>query len=60
MLKMNPVTGNLDLVGSDNATVTYFGNPNTNGSWRIINDGTNLSFQRREAGVWVEKSAATP
>ncbi len=38
----------------------YFGDENTNGSWRIIISGTELSIQKREGGVWVEKSAFTP
>jgi hypothetical protein len=31
-----------------------------NDSWRIVRDGDNFSFQRREAGVWVEKGAFVP
>ena len=31
----------------------------TNGSWQIIQSGNNLSFQRLEGGVWVEKFAIT-
>ena len=30
------------------------------GSWRMIIDGSNLSRQRYESGVWVEKAADTP
>ncbi len=40
--------------------VVYFGDPNTNGTWRIIVDGNNLAVQRLESAVWVEKSAFTP
>lgn len=64
--KFNPITGQLDLVSnsasSSNLQVTavYFGDPNTNGTWRIIVSGSNLSFQRREAGIYNEKMAATP
>lgn len=35
----------------------YFGDSTTNGSWRIYDNGTNLITERRESGVWVEKSA---
>lgn len=28
-----------------------------NGSWRIVRSGNNFSFQRREAGAWVEKGS---
>ena len=40
----------------------YFiiGNPNLDGSWKIIVEGTNLAFQRREGGIWVDKDAFTP
>ena len=38
----------------------YFGDESTNGSWRLIIVGNDLSIQKRESGVWVEKSAFTP
>lgn len=41
-------------------TTLNLGDPNTNGSWRIYVDGTNVSFQRRESDSWVEKGAYTP
>lgn len=31
-----------------------------NDSWRIIRSGNNFSFQRREAGAWVQKGVFTP
>ena len=37
----------------------YLGDKNTDGTWRIIRDGNDLAFQRREAGAWVEKLAPT-
>lgn len=40
--------------------VVYIGSKTTNGSWRLIISGNNLSIQRLESGVWVEKSAFTP
>lgn len=47
-----------DLNNQDTRTneVLYFGDPDTNGAWRIITSGNNLAFERREAGSWVEKS----
>jgi hypothetical protein len=33
----------------------YWGPKTTDGSWRVIRDGNNLSVQRREATVWTEK-----
>jgi len=38
----------------------YVGDKDTDGSWRLIIDSDNLSIQKRESGVWVEKSAFTP
>ena len=38
----------------------YIGDPNVNGSWRLIRSGNDYSRQRRESGVWVEKAADTP
>lgn len=67
--RLNGITGLLErdnsstptgdvTIGSGNAF--YFGSSTTNGSWRIIRDGNNLSFQRREGGTWVEKGAMQP
>lgn len=36
------------------------GDPATNGSWRIVKSGSNLSVQRLESGAWVETFAFTP
>lgn len=38
----------------------YIGDPNTNGSWRLTISSTELLVERRESGVWVEKSAFLP
>jgi hypothetical protein len=57
---VNPHTGRPDRTGSDPLSPVYLGDPNTDGSWRIIQSGNNLAFERRESGVWVEKSSATP
>ena len=53
--------------GSSSGSVTittgnylYFGDPSTNGSWRIYISGANLVVEKREGGIWVEKSAFTP
>lgn len=45
-----------DTAGA-NSNPLYIGDPNTNGSWRFFDDGTNLIVQRREAAIWVEKSS---
>ena len=36
-------------------SVLYFGDPNTDGTWRIKPDSTDLAFERRELTVWVQK-----
>lgn len=43
--------------GESDSETKYFGDENTDGSWRITVSGTNLLVERRESGVWVEKSA---
>ena len=38
----------------------FFGNKNTNGSWRIGRSGDDYNVERRENDVWVTKSGSTP
>jgi hypothetical protein len=49
------------VVASDGVTATYvyIGDADTDGSWRISVSTTNLIFDRRESGAWVEKGAFT-
>ena len=59
------ITANSNIVanGDINAgsgSSFYFGDPNTDGSWRITLNGNNLSFDHRENGTWVSKSMVTP
>ena len=42
------------------ADAVYLGDPLVDGTWRIVRDGSNLSFQRLESSVWVEKGANVP
>lgn len=66
-LTFNPFTGALDYVGSGSSgltdppqvTAVYFGDPTTDGTWKISVVGGNLSFQLRESGSYVEKTAIT-
>jgi hypothetical protein len=37
----------------------YFGDPNTDGTWRIIRLSRHLAFQRFESGSWVTKDMIT-
>jgi len=32
----------------------YLGDPDTDGSWRVIRDGADLVFERRDGGIWNE------
>lgn len=50
--------GNEVILGSDGAI--YLGNPNTNGTWKIVINGNDLEFQKRESGVFVMKGAMQP
>jgi len=53
----------LDVVGDVEVGSTdafYFGDPSTDGSWRIVRDGNDLSFERRELGTWVFKMKINP
>lgn len=38
----------------------YFGDTNTDGSWRLVRSGNNLEVQRLESSSWVSKSTFTP
>ena len=38
----------------------YFGDPATDGTWRIVRSGNNFSMQRRETSAWVDKGGYTP
>lgn len=51
------INDSLELA-SDEAV--YFGDRNTNGSWRIIRSGNNLLIQRLETSVWTTKDTITP
>jgi hypothetical protein len=43
----------------DSTSYTYIGDSATNGSWRFYINGTDLVFERRESGTWIEKGAFT-
>lgn len=58
---INEFNGKIEVVNisiKDNDPITF--GEEIDGSWRIIRSGNNLSFQRRESGVWVEKGRYTP
>jgi hypothetical protein len=50
----------VDMKFSGSDQYVYLGDENTDGSWRLIIVETDLSIQKRESGVWVEKSSFTP
>ena len=47
------ITGALEV---EAAAWTYYGDPDTDGTWRFGRDGDNTVFQRREDGSWVTKT----
>ena len=40
--------------------IIYLGDPDTDGTWRVIINGDDLEFQKREAGTYVMKGAFQP
>lgn len=53
----------LDVAGdieTGAANAFYFGDPTTDGTWRIVRDGDDLSFERRETGSYVFKMKINP
>lgn len=48
--------GNISIIGD----YVYFGDPSTDGSWRIAKDGVNLNIEIRVAGVWTAKDVINP
>jgi len=61
--KLNVFTGTFDIdttSSSGGANPLYIGDSGTDGSWRFIIVGNDLSVQRRESGVWVEKGSFMP
>ena len=51
---------NIYLNQSPTVTSIIWGDGVTDGSWRIVESGNNLSVQRLEEGQWIEKSDFTP
>lgn len=52
-------TSMLDVNGDIETTSTgnfYFGDPSTDGSWRVVRSGDGLAFERRESSSWVQKN----
>jgi hypothetical protein len=59
--KIDPNFGAQDVrttghVEAGQAEGFYIGSASTDGSWRMVLNGTDFEFQRREAGSWVTKS----
>ncbi len=49
----------VDGKSSEGTGVLYIGDRDTDGSWRMRASGNFLITERRVAGVWVEKDAAS-
>ena len=45
-----------DKVQLPSGGAIYLGDENTNGTWKIVRNGNNLSVYRRESGTYVRKS----
>jgi len=56
--------GNEQVQIADSATpqytFVYLGPATTDGTWRISQSGTDLIFERRESGNYIQKGAITP
>ncbi len=50
------MTGDVVL---ESTKAIYLGGKTTDGSWRMIRNGTDLNFERRESSVWVDKGGFT-
>ena len=50
------IDGDLDL---SSTSFIYFGDPSTDGSWRLGISGSNLSFDHRVSGSWTNKQTIT-
>ena len=50
----------VELTGGAGGAVIYFGDKNTDGTWRIVVSGTDLNIEKRESGTYVAKSATIP
>jgi hypothetical protein len=44
----------------DSGEAYYMGDPDTNGTWRIVRSGDDLVMERRESGAYVTKQTITP
>jgi hypothetical protein len=48
-----------DWISGTASPTIPLGDPTVDGSWQLVVTGGNLSFQRRESGVWNEKGQVT-
>jgi hypothetical protein len=54
------IHANVNIHTADTLKPICIGDPNTDGSWRLIGSGDNLVIQRRESSTWTTKSTITP
>ena len=58
------ISGNAAVINGDIQTTDsnafYFGDPSTDGTWRILRVGDSLVFQRRESATWIDKNTLPP
>ncbi len=57
------VLGDLTVSGSTHeladyvVNYLYLGPPNQDNSWRVFVNGSNLAFERRESGSWIDRGS---
>lgn len=51
---------NMNGQNINNLTAVYFGDRDTDGSWRITLSGTTLLIEIRVSGAWVSKGSFNP
>jgi len=55
-----PSTQEKDALRGADLNTLYLGDPNTDGSWRMYFDGTDLLVQVRVAGTWTTEGRFEP
>lgn len=58
--RLLPTDDEKNALSGATLTTFYFGDPTTNGSWRIHFDGTDLLIQVLVAGTWTTEGRFTP
>lgn len=57
--KMTVANLRTELLKAGSTAAFYFGDPDTDGTWRISRSGNNLIFERRVGGSYVQRGGIT-